>query len=470
MAPEEAVDFSDAVLVLDSGPIFLEFAVIPVVDVDRVWQGLADLNDAALGLSASGLAVGLTAAEAFDAWSRTSLGLGGYLRAIGPGAAGNVLDSGTDYAEFTGSLAGMDSVYLSAFSSASRDLNLTGGSLDRAAGILNQYGLPNSPSGGAAHTFLNDVAHDHATLVNHSDLKSKIDQAHGNPLVILDVLAREGFSAAAGGARSLVPGSGAYVKAAGDTLVTTAEGTVWGAGVGAGIGAAIFGVASAGAGAVVGAIVFGVVALVGSIASLVTGSHATSEVAKGDKVPVSQPAPVTDQQGRTTKVGPDGHTAPGRPTGSSQPPPPPGPPPGPKAKEVHCPRGDDDLTPDPDLRAWRSDFELIPALSPNGPGLDSLITGETAIRLEPAAQLSSDAQIMASGIWGDLLVKRSVPPGRMDGVVSVDVGRLTMVVEASRRVQLAEALTRHADHSATLEDAVAALRWSGEVRPSRELR
>ena len=115
MTPEEAVDSSAAVLVLESGPVFLEFAVIPVVDVDRVWQALADLSDAALGSAPTGLAEGLTAAEAFDAWSRTTLSLDGYLRAVGPGAAGNVLDSATDYAEFSGNLTGIDSVYLSAF-------------------------------------------------------------------------------------------------------------------------------------------------------------------------------------------------------------------------------------------------------------------------------------------------------------------------------------------------------------------
>jgi hypothetical protein len=475
MAPEEAVDFSDAVLVLDSGPVFLEFAVIPVVEVNRVWQALADLNEAALGSSATGLADGLTAAEAFDAWSTTTLGLAGYLRAIGPGAAGNVLDSGTDYAEFTGNLAGMDSVYLSAFSSASRDLNLTGGSLERAAGILNQYGLPNHPSGGAAHTFINDVAHNHATLVNHSDLKSKIEQAHGNPLTILDVLAREGFGVAAAGAESLIPGSGAYVKGAGELLVKTSEGVVYGAGAGAAIGAGIgtlFGpegtAVGAGVGAVVGAIIGGLVSLVTTIVNLVTG-HGTKEVTKGDKVPVSPPTPVTDQHGHTTKVRPDGHTAPGPPAGGSHAPPSHGPPhPGPKGKEHHCPRHDDELN--LELPAWGSDFELIPALGPNGQGLDTLVPEGTAVELPLAAQVSWDAQIIASGIWGDPLIKTSVPPGRTEIVGSVDVGRLTMVAEARRRVQLAEALTRHADQSATLEDALAAMRRSSDARPSRGLR
>jgi hypothetical protein len=74
----------------------------------------------------------------------------------------------------------------------------------------------------------------------------------------------------------------------------------------------------------------------------------------------------------------------------------------------------------------------------------------------------------ASGVTP--LIKTSVPPGRTEIVGSVDVGRLTMVAEARRRVQLAEALTRHADQSATLEDALAAMRRSSDARPSRGLR
>ena len=323
MTPEEAVDSSDAVLVLGSGPIYLEYADIPVIDVDRVWEAVANLSDAALGSSATGLAEGLTPTEASDAWSRTTLALSGYLRAIEPGAASNVLESASDYAEFAGTFSGIDSVYLSAYSSASRDLDLTGGSLERAAGLLDRYGIPDSAGGGAGQTYLNDVAHDHAALVNHWDLKSKLDQAHGNPFVIADVLAREAFGAAAGGAQSLIPGSGAYVKAAGDLLVTTAEGVVWGAGVGAGVGA-FFGVGAAAVGAAVGAVIGGVVSLIGGIVALVTGSHATSDVAKGDSVPVSPPAPVTDQHGHTIRIGQDGHTAVGRPTGGSEAPPPPG--------------------------------------------------------------------------------------------------------------------------------------------------
>jgi hypothetical protein len=462
MAPDLAIDPSGAVLVLDTGPVFLELAVIPVVDVDRVWQGLFDLNQAAVGGPARGLAHGLTAADAYDAWSRTTLGLDGYLRSIGPGAAGNVLDSGTDYAEFMGRLDGIDSVYLSAFSSASRDMNLAGGSLDRAAGVLDQYGFPDVPGGGAAHTFLGDVAHDRAALVDHQDLKSKLDATHGSVPAILDVLAREGFGLAASGARSLVPGSGVYVKGAGDVLVTTAEGVAWGAAIGSAIGGA--------AGAVIGAVVGGIVNFFAAVISLVSGSHATNEVAKGEKVPVSPPAPVTDQQGHTTKVGPDGHTSPGRPTGGPPTPPPPGPPPGPKAKEVHCPRREDDLTPDLDLPGWHSEFELIPAAGPNGPGLDGLIRGETAVQLPPAAQLSYNAEVTASGIWGDLLLKTSGGPGGTNGIGTVDPGRLTVVVDAGRRVQLAEALALHTDHSAKLEDALAALRRSGDPRLSGGLR
>jgi hypothetical protein len=191
MTPD-AIDLSAAALVTDEGPIFLEFAVIPVVDVERVWQGLADLSAAAAGGPATGLAQDLTATEAYDAWSLTTLGLNGYLRTIGAGAAGNVLDSATGYAEFRGSLDGIDSVYLAAFSSASRDLGLTGGSLESAAEFLDQYGFPDAPSGGTAHTFVNDVARNHASLVNHSDLRSKLEGPHGSVPAILDVLAREG--------------------------------------------------------------------------------------------------------------------------------------------------------------------------------------------------------------------------------------------------------------------------------------
>ena len=459
MTPD-AIDLSAAALVTDEGPIFLEFAVIPVVDVERVWQGLADLSRAAAGGPATGLAQDLTATEAYDAWSLTTLGLNGYLRAIGPGAAGNLLDSATGYAEFMSSLAGLDSVYLAAFSSASRDLSLTGGSLDRAAEFLDQYGLPAAPSGGSAHTFVHDVAHNNAALVNHSDLKSKLEGTHGNVPAILDVLAREGVGLAAGASRSLIPGSGTYVKGAGDVLVSTSEGVVWGGAIGS-----VFG----GVGATVGAVVGGVVGLVAGIVSLVTGSHATSEVAKGDKVPVSPPAPVTDQHGKTTNVGPNGQTSPGRPTSSSPAPPPPSQPPGPKAKEVHCPPGDDKITPELDLPGWGSQFELVPVLGPNGPGFDGLVTGDTAVHLVPAAQLSSAAEVVTAGIWGDLLIKTSVGPGRTDGLSGVDLGRLAVVVEVSRRVQLAEALARNADQSATLQDALAALRRDG-LRQSRRLR
>jgi hypothetical protein len=460
MTPD-AIDLSAAALVTDEGPIFLEFAVIPVIDVERVWQGLVDLSTAAAGEPATGLARGMTAAEAYDAWSLTTLGLNGYLRAIDAGAAGNVLDSATGYAEFTGSLTGMDSVYLAAFSSASRELSLTGGSLDRAAEFLDEYGLPDAPSGGTAHTFVNDVAHNNAALVNHSDLKSKLEQTHGNVPAILDVLAREGVGLAAGASRSLIPGSGPYVKGAGDVLVSTSEGVAWGGAIGSFFG---------GVGATVGAIVGGVVGLVAGIASLVTGSHATSEVAKGDKVPVSPPAPVTDQQGKTTNVGPTGQTSPGRPTSSPSAPPPPTTPPGPKAKEVHCPRGDDEVTPELDLPGWRTQFDLVPVLGPNGPGFDGLVTGETAVHLVPAAQLSLNAEVTTAGIWGDLLVKTSAGPGRTDGLSRVDLGRLAVVVEASRRIQLAEALARNVDHSAMLEDALAALRRDRAMRRSRRLR
>jgi hypothetical protein len=451
----EAADPTNAVLVTDTGPIFLEFAVIPVVDVDRVWQRMAELSTAAAGGPATGAADGLTSTDAYDAWSLTTLGMNGYVRAIGAEAAGNVLESATDYAEFMGTLAGMDSVYLAAFSSASRDMNLAAGSLDRAADFLHEYGLPGTPSGGTAHTFVHDVAHGHAALVDHSELQAKLEGTHGNVPAVLDVLAREAVGLAAGASRTLIPGSGVYVKGAGDVLVSTSEGVAWGGAIGA-----VFG----GVGAAVGAVVGGVVGLVGGIVSVVSGSHATSEVAKGDKVPVSPPAPVVDQQGHTTKVGPDGQTGQGQATTASPSPPPPGQPPGPKGKEVHCPRGEDDMTPELDLPGWRSQFDLVPALGPTGPGLDALITGDTAISLPPGAQLSSDAEIATAGIWGDLLLKTSVAPGRTDGLGRVDLGRLAVVVEANRRAQLAEALLRYAYPSDRLEDVLVALRHEAGLR------
>ena len=122
------------------------------------------------------------------------------------------------------------------------------------------------------------------------------------------------------------------------------------------------------------------------------------------------------------------------------------------------------------LPAWGSDFTLIPTLGPNGPGLDSLVTGETDVQLAPASHLSPDAEIIGSGIWGDLLLKETVAPGTTDGIDSVVVGRLTTIVDASRRAQLAEALTRHADDSTRLEEALTAMRRSGDERLTRGLR
>jgi hypothetical protein len=368
-----------------------------------------------------------------------------------------VLDSATDYAQFMGGLDGIDGVYLSAFSSAGRNLNLAGGSVDRASDFLDQYGLPGMAGGGAAHSFINDIGGNSAALVGHDSLKSQLEGAHGNPLAKLDILAREAFGAAAGAAESLLPGSGAYVQGAGTLLVSTAEGIAWGAGIGAGIGA-FFGTGGAAVGAAVGAIIGGIIGLIEGIVELVSGAGKTAEVAKGDKVPVSPPAPVTDSDGKTTKVGPDGHAAPGRPTGGQSPPPPSGQQPGPKAKEVHCPRGDDDLTPELTLPAWGRDFDMIPVLAPDGPGFASLVSGGTSAHLAPAAQVAIDAQIASTGVWGDLMIKRAGPGQGELGAAGA--GRLATIVEISRRAQLAESLSVLADQAATLEDALTTLRRS----------
>lgn len=93
-----------------------------------------------------------------------------------------------------------------------------------------------------------------------------------------------------------------------------------------------------------------------------------------------------------------------------------------------------------------------------------LLSGETAVQLPPAAQLSWNAEITTSGIWGDLLVEQVVTPNTTGRLGAVELGRLTMVADASRRVLLAEALARHADHAATLEEALATMRRYADAR------
>ncbi|HEY2296730.1 MAG TPA: hypothetical protein VGH43_03290 [Jatrophihabitans sp.] len=465
MAPDELVAVEHlreapvAVLQLSGGDVFLEVAVVPLVDVDHVWEPIAQLHDAAVGGRPVGVAQGLSQLEAFDAWSRATLGLEGYLRAVSPVAAANVLDSATDYAQFAQQLNGLDSVYLSALASAGRDADLTASSLDRAGGLIDDLGMPQMPGGGASQSLITNAGTGSTATVNHESLSQQIADAHGNPYTILDVLAREGVGAAAAGARSLVPGSGKYVQVAGNVVTTTGEAAAWGAATGAAIGGLAGGPAGAAAGGVIGGVIGGIVGFFGSLISGIS-SLFSSDAAKGDKVPVSPPAPVTDSGGHTTDVGAQGQTAQGRPIGSSgSPPNPPSSSPGPQATQVHCPRGDDDSL-GLDLPGWRTGFDLLAAVQPSGPGFDALFTESAALMLPPPSELSLSADVTARGLWGDLLATRPggtrLGPG-IRGPATVDLGRLIAIGEVEVRARLARALVEHADPQATLADAVAML-------------
>ena len=302
--------------------LFLEPAVLPVVDVDLVWPVLADLHETALG-EPTGNGLDLSQDEAFEAWSRGTFGLDGYLRAVSPETAAGVLSSATDFADYTGSFAGIDSVVLTAFSSAGRDLTAAGPSLDFAAKLLGELGMPQAAGGGAALSFVHDAANGRAALVDHDALKATIDAvSHGNVQQILGILAREGIGTVASASRSVIPGSGTYVREAGSAVVATGEAAAIGAAWGS-----LVPIVGTTAGAIFGAVV--------GFFSWVAGSHGDA-VAKGEKVPVSPPAPMTDREGHTTKIGTDGLTTQGRAVvGPGGAPPPPPHPPGPKATELH---------------------------------------------------------------------------------------------------------------------------------------
>lgn len=425
-----------AVLELVGGPVFAELAVLPLVDVDRVWEPLAQLHEAAVGGRARGAARRLGDADPFEAWSRATLGLQGYLRSISPQAAANVLDSASDYADFYGHLSGLDSVYLSAMASAGRDLDRTWSSLERAGALIDDVGIPSTPGGNAQGTLHTNAATGHAALVDHQSLKQQIEGAHGNPVAIVDILAREGLGLLATGSRSVVPGSGVYVQEIGGVVTATSEGVAWGASAGAAIGA-LGGAAGVVIGAGIGAVLGGLIGLVTSVIHAVS-TLAGSDAAKGDKVPVSPPAPVTTD-GHTTHVTKDGHPAAGGPVshGGAAPH---HPSPGPAAKQLHCPRGDDESDLVLDLAGWQSQFELMVTVAPTGPGFDALFAEAAAIALPPTAELSFTGEVLTTGLWGDLMIERAAPvrPG------GIDHGRLVAVDEMLQRVLLARTLLERA--------------------------
>lgn len=455
-----AVDPAGAVLDLVGGPVFLELAVVPLVDVDLVWEPLAQLHEASAGGPARGAALDLTPEESFDAWSRATLSLHGYLLSVSPEAAANVLGAATEYADYYGSLNGIDSVYLSAMASASRDLNGSWQSLEDAGALINDVGIPNQPGGNAQHTLQTNAATGRVALMEHESLKQQIESAHGNPVAIVDILAREGLGVVASGSRSLVPGSGVYVKEVGGVVTSTSEGVAWGASAGAAIGA-IAGPKGVVAGAVVGAVLGGLVGLVTSLAHAIS-TLVGSDAAKGDKVPVSPPAPVT-ADGHTTHVTKDGHSAPGGavPAGGTMGPHHPAP--GPAAKQLHCPRSDDEYDLVLELPGWPSQYELMATLSPSGSGFEALFADATAIALPPTTEVSYDAEVVSTGMWGELLFDRGAPvrPG------VVDLARLAAVDHAVRRALLARTLLEHADPDVTLTQALRSLSPTGRARGLR---
>jgi hypothetical protein len=410
-----------------TGPIGLAPSFISTAPPDIAWLGLQELHRRSLGLAGddsffSPEAVAMTPEQAFGAYSSGVIGVLGQLAVTGSAAGDRLLGSLTDYAELQGSLDGLEAPFLTAFASASRDRFSP--SLDPAAELWNELGLPDQLGGGAQTTPIVNPATGQVVFADADKMMSTFGSASspsapGSPPTmspsaafsgVVGSLFHPGPSTTAGGRPS--PFSGPDAK-------TVCEGLLaWGAMTVAG-GAA--GPLGAVAGFIGGLFTF-LVTLGGTgdapaaVRHPATGQSQGQQAADGKCVTVAQ-TEVTTKQGGSVMVDKDGNThlsGPGTVTtttttsGDK------------KCLEPNSPskcwRDDDgNLNPEFVVPFWQNSVVMSPTLLPVGPGLDALVVGvgDGLAQLTALPSIDAAGAVEAVGFLSSAFVPASSRTGRV---------------------------------------------------------
>ena len=350
-----------AIAVTATGSVWLSPGFLNTAPPDVAWAGLQDLHYCAIGerrMPLSPRAVDLTPVQAWEQYSSGIASVLGQLGVTGQEAGENLHGSLYDYATLTGNLDGLESPFLSAFTSAARDEGSP--SLEDAAALLKEVGIPGRLGGGADKSPTLDVQTGQMVL---NDVHTLVN-AFNSPSLDADKVMH--------GVKGLMEHTGiGSASSSGPAAPTDAQQAVH----------AIWEVASATAvGAAAGGLVGGVIGLLAGVAAAFIDLFASQppdtaqakQASEGKSVCVERTEVVTKSESHTITVSPDGtktetqssttSTSSTTATKSCLAPPEP----------TKCWR-DEDGTFDPEYAVpyWQDSATMVPSLLTHGPGLDA---------------------------------------------------------------------------------------------------
>ena len=362
-----------AIAVTATGSVWLSPGFLNTAPPDVAWAGLQDLHYRAIGASRVPLsprALDLTPVQAWEHYSSGIASVLGQLGVTGPEAGENILGSLHDYASLTGNLDGLESPFLSAFTSAARDERSP--SLEDAAALLKEVGIPDRLGGGADRSPTFDVQTGRMVL---NDVQTLVNAFSSASLDAERVMT---------GLNGLMEHTGTgHASPSGPAAPTDAQQAVH----------AIWEVASATAvGAAAGGPIGGVIGLLAGVAAAffdLFASHPpdpaqAKQASEGKSVCVERTEVVTKTESHTITVGPDGTktetqssttSASSTTTTKSCVAPP---------EPTKCWR-DEDGSFDPDYAVpyWQESATMVPSLLTHGPGLDAEVNlvGDSVLQL-----------------------------------------------------------------------------------------
>lgn len=411
VAVRRAIEKPDAtaIAVTATGSVWLSPGFLNTAPPDVAWAGLQDLHYRSIGetgVPLSPIAMDLTPEQAWGQYSSGITSVLGQLGVTGQEAGENILGSLNSYASLTGSLDGLESPFLSAFTSAARDE--ASPSLDEAAALLKELGIPDKLGGGAEKSPTLDVQTGRMVLNDVQTLVGAFSSPSLDAGKVMNGV--NGLMEHTGAANAAPSGSGA------PTDTQKAVHAIWEVGSATAMGGA--------AGGPVGAAIGFVVGVAAAVIELFT-SHPpdtgqAKQASEGKSICVERTEVVTKTESKTITVGPDGTKTETTSTTSSTG----------TTTEKQCVKPldptkcwrDDDGTFNPEYTVpyWQESATMLPSLLTRGPGLDAQVN----VLGGSVLQLVNLPSVDAVGINDSGLLAAVLTPVRQAGTGR---GRLTAV-------------------------------------------
>ena len=386
----------NAIAITATGSIYASPGFMHTTTPDLAFAGLQDLHYRALEMRGGNASV-LTVEQAWQMYSDGVASIIGQLSVTGPEAGANILESISDYAYGVGNLDGLESPFLSAFTSAARDQRSP--SLDQAAAILNELGIPDKLGGGAEKAPVLDVATGKAVLSDAQQIAGAFSGGHLDAGKLADGIT--GLVDHASGGEAGATSAAQDFKAGVHAIVEIGSGMATGFAMGGPVGAFVGGV-------------------IGLFAAIFDTETTDTKAQKGETITIERTEVVTKTETKTITIGPDGtktETQSTTETSSTtekktiQP-----------ANPAKCWR-DDDGTFQPDFAVayWGDSATSIPMAFTRGPGID----GQVNLLGTGALQLLNLPVVDAAGLEKAGMLAAVLTPSRRTTIVGG--GRLSAV-------------------------------------------